>query len=66
MGEPEQRVHYHTEAVTEVVPVSLDAYRTSRRTRQSPDHFDTPLVDHSHGNRHGPMHGAHGSITTET
>ena len=26
MGEPEQRVHYHTEAVTEVVPVNLNQH----------------------------------------
>ena len=57
MGEPEQRVHYHTEAVTEVVPVSLHArlsdstprtrYTVNRNTREvTPDHFDTPLVEH--------------------
>ena len=57
MGEPEQRVHYHTEAVTEVVPVSLHArlsestphtrYTVNRDTRAvTRDHFDTPLVEH--------------------
>ena len=55
MGEPEERVHYHTEAVTEVVPVSLHArlgsdtprtsYTVNRNTREvTANHFDTPLI----------------------
>ena len=49
-GEPEERVHYHREAVREVVPVNLASvtrYTVNRNTRDvSEGHFESPLVDH--------------------
>ena len=48
MGEPEQRVHYHTEAVTEVVPVNLNQ-----------DEVFVEHGDHMHGSGGSLIRGAH-------